>query len=328
MDSVSRVSTAALRPLNATDLAAVCAILNAAHGHDDVPEVVELAELEEEFDDEHVRFATDTCAAVRDGAIVGFAYTMYLPSEVREERCYVFGAVHPQHRRSGVGTALVQWGVRRATEQLLSSGREIPAFVRTDTSSMNTDAARVYAAAGLSPVRYHDELLRPLTDVPPLTTVAGVRIVAWPDDRDDDIRRAKNVAFNDHWGSTPTSSHHWQQMVRGYGARPDLSFVALDDDDQVVAHCLNKRFPADDELTGRRTAWINNLGTLPEWRGRGVASALIAASLNAFAAEGLTHASIGVDSENPSGAARLYRALGFEPVRRTMTHQLEIRRSR
>ena len=73
---------------------------------------------------------------------------------------------------------------------------------------------------------------------------------------------------------------------------------------------------------------INNLGTLPEWRGCGVASTLIASSLRAFAAEGLTHASIGVDSENPSGAARLYRALGFEPVRRTMTHQLEIRRSR
>ena len=61
------------------------------------------------------------------------------------------------------------------------------------------------------------------------------------------------------------------------------------------------------------------------WRGRGVASTLIAASLHAFAAEGLTHASIGVDSENQSGAARLYRALGFEPVRRTVTHQVQVR---
>ncbi|MEY4339879.1 MAG: hypothetical protein RLZ14_1729, partial [Actinomycetota bacterium] len=89
--------------------------------------------------------------------------------------------------------------------------------------------------------------------------------------------------------------------------------------------CLNKRYEADDKLLGRRDAWIDNLGTLPEWRGRGVATALIAASLHAFTAEGLTHASIGVDSENPSGAARLYRALGFAPVRRSITHQLQVR---
>ena len=64
-------------------------------------------------------------------------------------------------------------------------------------------------------------------------------------------------------------------------------------------------------------------------RRAGLAAALLLLSAApAFAAEGLTHASIGVDSENPSGAARLYRALGFEPVRRNVTHQLEIQRSR
>jgi len=37
-----------------------------------------------------------------------------------------------------------------------------------------------------------------------------------------------------------------------------------------------------------------------------------------------THASIGVDSENPSGAARLYRNLGFLPCQRVITHQIEL----
>jgi mycothiol synthase len=87
---------------------------------------------------------------------------------------------------------------------------------------------------------------------------------------------------------------------------------------------LNTRFPDDDELLGRREGWIDNLGTLPEWRGRGVATALIAHSLHAFAGDGLTHASIGVDSDNPSGAARLYRNLGFEPRQRSVTWQIEI----
>ena len=91
-----------------------------------------------------------------------------------------------------------------------------------------------------------------------------------------------------------------------------------------MAICLNHAYPEDDELTGRREAWIESLGTVRDWRRRGVASALIAASLATFAADGFTHALLGVDSDNPTGAAHLYRALGFERQRRSITHQIEI----
>ena len=314
-----------LRPLRTHDFEDLCSLTNAANLHDRVPQVSTLDEFIEDLDDDHVVLATDTRAAMVDGDIVGYVYTFHLPSPAKEERCYVFGRVHPEHRRRGIGTALMRWGIERATEQLRSTGSDLPAFVRTPSQEGIDDAAEVFARLGLRPVRYTDELLRPLTDLPSPRPVEGVRVVAWPDGRDEEIRVEKNISFLDHWGSTPTAAHHWQQMVRGHGARPDLSFVALDHDDRVVAHCLNKRFDADDELLGRRDAWIDNLGTLPEWRGRGVASALIAASLHAFAAEGLTHASIGVDSENPSGAVRLYRSLGFEPNLRVVTHELRVR---
>jgi mycothiol synthase len=83
-------------------------------------------------------------------------------------------------------------------------------------------------------------------------------------------------------------------------------------------------YPEDDERTGRREAWIENLGTVGPWRGRGLASGLLAWSMRAFAAAGFSHAMIAVDSDNPTGAARLYRSLGFECERRSVTHQLEI----
>ena len=60
----------------------------------------------------------------------------------------------------------------------------------------------------------------------------------------------------------------------------------------MVSFCVSHRYEADDELLGRRDGWIDRLGTLPGWRGRGVASALIATSLHPFAAAGFTHASI------------------------------------
>ena len=66
-------------------------------------------------------------------------------------------------------------------------------------------------------------------------------IVPWPDDRDDEILAVTAAAFADHWGSTPITPDRWHQQVRGFGARPDLSFVAVDDaNGDVVSFCLNK----------------------------------------------------------------------------------------
>ncbi len=286
---------------------------------------MQLAELEEELDDERVVLATDTRVALVGGQPAGYAYTYHLPSEEREERCYVFGTVDPPLRRLGVGTALMSWALPRAEQQLRSTGRSLPRYIRTDAYDFIVGAHQLYESMGMRPVRYGEELLRNLEALPPIPDTSQVAIVPWPDGRDEEIRQAKNAAFADHWGSTPTSVHGWEQAVHGYGGRRDLSFIAVDPAGRVVAHCLNKRFPTDDDLLGRKDGWIDNLGTLREWRGRGIASALIAHTLHVFAAEGLTHASIGVDSQNPTGAAQLYRSLGFEPVNRSITHETEVR---
>ncbi len=44
----------------------------------------------------------------------------------------------------------------------------------------------------------------------------------------------------------------------------------------------------------------------------------------AFAEAGFDHAALDVDSENPTGAFRLYRALGFEPDHRAITFQIAL----
>lgn len=286
---------------------------------------MELDELREEIDDVHVVLATDVRLALLAGELAGFAYTMYLPSAVRHERCYLWGEVDPVHRGLGVGRALIGWAFERAAEQLRGSGNCVPKFIRVNRLDHIESVHRLYRRMGFKPVRYFDDLLRPLDDLPVPEKPAGATIAPWPEGRDEEILAVSDAAFADHFGSTPITPDRWHQMLRGYGTRLDLSFVATDDaSGDIVSYCLCTRYESDDAVIGRKDGWIDQLGTLAPWRGRGLASQLIVASLHAFAADGLTHASIGVDSDSPTGAARLYRQLGFEPLQRAIDYEIAL----
>jgi ribosomal protein S18 acetylase RimI-like enzyme len=176
------------------------------------------------------------------------------------------------------------------------------------------------------PVRWFEDLGRDLADIPELQPPDGVTILAF--ERSDEVRLVHNEAFGDHWGSVPASAEYWAHRLDPPGTRLDLSLVAVADTehgaDQIVGYLLSGHYPQDATITGRDSGWIETLGTLRSWRKRGIASALIVAALHAYVEAGLDHAMIGVDADNPSGAARLYRALGFEKLAGGVTYELAI----
>ena len=313
-----------LRPISEADLEEVLALHRRSEAFDQIPRVLEMEELADDLNGPEADLSTDSRLALVDGVPVGYAHTLYLPSPVRLERCYLLGIVDPAYRQRKVGRTLMGWAMGRASEQLRSSGSDLPKYVRVDQYDFVTSAHRLFARMGFAPVRYHEQLLRPLSDLPAPRSVNGVSILPWPEQRSHEIREVKNTAFADHWGSTPTTVQRWDQKMASSTTKPDLSFIAVDEKDNVVGYCINDRYEADDELMGRREGWIGNVGTLRSHRNRGIASALIVESLHAFVNEGLSHAMLGVDSESPSGAGRLYRKLGFEPFSRTITHEIEV----
>lgn len=328
VDRMSMDPALRLVPAQAIDIERLCALHNRSEAYDGVPRVLQVEELREELDDETIVLASDVRIAEFEGEAVGYVYTAHMPSDVRLEKCMVFGQVAPDWRGRGIGTALLTWGTERARQQLATSTNDLPKFIRVDTYAFIESACRLHARMGFVPERWFEELLRPLGDLPAQAEVGGIDVVDWPvasDGRDDEIRFVKNTAFADHWASSPTSAEQWAHHVRGFGARPDLSVVAVErDSGRIVGLSLNHRYVADDDLIGRRDGWVSTLATLAEWRGRGVASALIVASLHRFAAAGLTHASIGVDSDSPTGAGRLYRSLGFAPLMRSVASQIQV----
>lgn len=97
--------------------------------------------------------------------------------------------------------------------------------------------------------------------------------------------------------------------------RPDLSVLAVVEG-TVAAYALVYVYESDTLATGVRTAHFGQIGTLPPFRGMGLASAAVTASLRTAAAAGCDVAALQVDSDNVTGALRLYEALGFT-TRRT-----------
>jgi ribosomal protein S18 acetylase RimI-like enzyme len=319
--------TTDFRPLRDTDYDALAALLNEGSIADGRAQHQVGEELREEFESTPVDLSSATLAAWQGDRLVGAAYLMHLPSTVREQRCYVVGTVHPDRRGAGIGRRLLGWGLERGTDLLQASPSDLPKYLRVDTSRANSSALRLYERLDLRPIRYFADLRADLSEPTPTrrTTIAAAaaafRIVPWDLARNEEARLVKNAAFMDHWGSTPTPPEWWATRTSGFGSRPDWSYFAVDNDDNIIGHLITHRFDNDDEVLGAKYAWVDNVGTLAEWRGLGVATQLIATALAKYREAGMQFAALGVDSDNPTGAYRLYESLGFRPWREFVTYQ-------
>ena len=314
---------AELRAATPADFVTLHALHARIERHDRLPLSTPLEEFEHWADDPHLVMERDTRVAEMDGVMIGWARVWFRPSGSREERAYVFGGVAPEARGRGTGTRLMRFGLQRSKQILLATGGSLPLYVRTHCYDFQHEAIRLYRRHGMTPVRYGQEMKRDLANVPDAALPAGVAIVPWDRARDEEAREVSNRSFEDHWGATPRGPEVWAHDLAAFGTRLDLSFQAIEAG-RMIGFARNEYFPGDEAVTGEKTGWIGLLGTLREHRKRGVASALIAASLRAFVGAGFTHAALGVDSANPTGAHRLYENLGFHVRVRTVTHQLQV----
>jgi mycothiol synthase len=310
-----------LRQATRSDLPEIAALLSEGLSFDGLVFVQTAEELAEEFDGTYCSLEHDVIVAIYESSIIGVGYTIFLPSETKEERCYIFGTTKPEFRGNGVGTAVMQWASEHGESLLRSTNRTIQKYLRSDMSATNSSAGSLFQSFNMSPVRWNDDLIIDLADSPEVFTASEYSIVAWDSSRDEEARVVKNLAFMDHWGSTPTSKEGWEQLVHGSTAKLAQSFFALDSNHNIVGLLLSHRYESDDEALGKRIGWIDKLATLAEHRKQSIGKSLITHALAAYQRDGLTHAALDVDTENPTGAYGLYTAVGFSTFRGKVTYE-------
>jgi ribosomal protein S18 acetylase RimI-like enzyme len=86
----------------------------------------------------------------------------------------------------------------------------------------------------------------------------------------------------------------------------------------TVAYQLASFDPEYRLRSGYDEGFTDLLGVRRAWRGRGLASALLAEAMRRFKAGGMAHAGLGVDTENPTGALGLYTRMGYTPTIRNL----------
>ncbi len=303
-------------PLGADDVAEAAALQEAAEEVDDTGEHWSAGDLAEWWIPALLDLERDGLAVRSgDGTLVAWATVLALPTFRDAFRISLEGRVHPAWRGRGIGRALLGWQLVRGREVHAERHPGSPAVLHVLAPTTMPSLERLLDRAGLRQERWYVVMERPLTDLPAAPAPDGVALVPFSWDRDDEVRRAHNASFTEHHGSAERDETTWRTLFTGQGSfRPDLSVLAVQDD-AVLGYALGYVYAADTAATGVESVHLGQIGVLPPARGRGVASAVVLAALRCAAAAGCTRADLEVDSDNVTGALRLYERLGFRAVR-------------
>jgi ribosomal protein S18 acetylase RimI-like enzyme len=158
-------------------------------------------------------------------------------------------------------------------------------------------------------------MVRPhLRDLPEAPLPAGLEIRPVAEAQLRMIWEADVEAFRDHRFEREQTEADWE-IFRCTVGDTSLWRVAWDAEGiagQVRTYVVDE----ESERLGRRRAWTESISTRRDWRGRGVASAVIVSSLRQLAGLGYDEAALGVDLDNPTGALGVYERLGYSVVKR------------
>ncbi|MBU3692827.1 MAG: GNAT family N-acetyltransferase [Candidatus Nanopelagicaceae bacterium] len=115
-------------------------------------------------------------------------------------------------------------------------------------------------------------------------------------------------SFQFHFGFKPRTFEDWKAIVaKAVGVDPEARWLLLYQNKAVgFIECSDLKI---DQNTG----YVDGLGVIQEFQGRGLGELLLKWAFAYYSAKGITHLELNVDTGNESGALKLYEKLGMKP---------------
>ncbi len=306
----------------------------------DLPALVNLLNIVSEFEKSDDYSSVDevrniyehavNCDFVRDfivievnDKLVGFQRVSWRDLPLENSIIYVMtGSVHPDWLNQGIGTAMGDWAESRLQEISQTHDNDKKKFLISSARESAEHRLKFLENRHFAPERYFYEMERDdLSDLPPVNLPDGIQLKQPVNETD--WRKAYNClneAFKDHWGYAAETEEDFQRAIHNPHLRPTLTQLAYDGDDVVGTLIVYFNEEAN-QKTNKLEAWTEDISVLKPYRGQGIARAMIYAALQAVKQAGMKSAMLGVDTQNPSGALKLYEDCGYKPVRTSISYR-------
>ncbi len=219
---------------------------------------------------------------------------------------------------------------RKREEGVVLPGRRV--LVRAYTFDSSTNGIALWRWLGMQEERRWYWMHRTTSD--PILEPAAVEGVSFhtyrkPDDNAG-VRQAALASFADHYDfNKDVFAQEWQHWDNVDTLRPELSWVAEGDNTrQIVSVCIVDVGAVKNKETGAADALITYVGTLREWRGRGLARNLLLRSLQSLREAGVEDVYLNVDASSATGANHLYELVGYSVKQASSQYECEVQNVR
>ena len=252
----------------------------------------------------------DLFVAESNGKLIG---QLGVTLEPGIQRALLDVLVHPLHRRKGIATELLPYGLQRIKRSGIKSAQ---------ISVLETNAA----ARGLLKrfrftfIRYFFEMRLDINS----NRLQDVRQDATASRRlnpgeESLLTEIQNRCFADTWGFNPNTTAEIAYRLNMHGRSPeDVILTYLKD--QPAGYCWLIISAEENSVRKKSKGLIHMLGVDPAFRKQEIGKAILLNGLEDLKAKGVDVVELTVDSENTAACA-LYESVGFEVYARTAWYE-------
>jgi mycothiol synthase len=263
---------------------------------------------------------TDMLFAEMDGEVIGYNRVWW---DRQEDGVYTYGVVGflcPDWRRKRIGSAMLKHAEARL-RQIAATHEPGPRFFQTGANDSELGLQALLESQGYQPARYFVEMTRDINEpLPDAPMPPGLEVRPADESMLRQVYEAHMDAFRDHWGFTEETFEEFSHWKEDPDFNPSLWKIGWDGN-QIAGMVLNFIDEAENAEYNRKRGYTEGISTRRPWRKIGLARSLLVQSIAMFREMGMAETALGVDTENPSGALKLYQSVGYKEIKRSMTYR-------